>query len=153
MNVLIVEDTEIKRVALHEFIMVNYPSSSIIEAVSFQDGVEKLQLGPFDFILLDMTMPTFNITIEDNGGKKRPFAGRDLISKMHRRGLNYPVIVVTRFDVFPDEHRNITLDELNRELKEAYPNLYKGFVFYDPAKTTWSNDLKKIISDLFKRKK
>ncbi len=150
MKVLIVEDTDIKRKVLSDFIATNYANSDIVEAVSFQDGVDKLKYGPYDIVLLDMTMPTYNITSEDAGGKKRPFAGREIISKMFRRKLHYPVIVVTRFDVFPDEHCNITLQELHSQLTDEYSSVYKGYVFYDQVKTGWINDLADKINNILK---
>lgn len=151
MKVLIIEDTESKRIALRDFVISNYKDALVTEADSFQDGNEKIRLGPYDLVLLDMTMPTFSITTEDMGGKKRPFAGRDLISKMQRRGYLFPVVVVTRFDVFPDTHRTISLTELHENLKFEFPDIYKGYVFYNNSKTTWAIELKQIISAVLKK--
>lgn len=144
MKVLIVEDTDVKLEQLISFFTANY-NADITQAKSFKNGSSEIKNGEFDIIILDMSMPTYDISEGDRGGGLRHFAGRDLLSKISRKG-NTPVIVITRFDVLGPEDNKISLAEYDKRLTKEFSNNYRGYVFYDEASTSiWMNRLKNLI--------
>lgn len=150
MKVLIIEDNESKISKLREFLDDRFPETSIAIAKSYQSGVKALQQGPYDLVLLDMTMPTFDLVEDNKGGRLRAFAGRDVLSKMKRRNMSYPVVVFTRFDVFGHESHTKTLEVLDKELHSEFQGIYKGYVFYDPTSTLWADALYKKTTKILK---
>jgi len=48
-----------------------------------------------DLVLLDMSMPTFDMTDKDKGGRHRGFGGRDILEDIARRGASTKVVIVT----------------------------------------------------------
>src|SRR5712671_1696051 len=100
MRVLIVEDDDNKRSRLIEFLGETLPSASIDIAKSFQSGLRQVRDKAANLVLLDMTLPTYDIGPDESGGNMHPFGGRDFLRQMKRLKVITPVIVVTQFETF-----------------------------------------------------
>lgn len=145
MKILIVEDDDIKRNRISGFLKQAYPSAEIEENASYQSGLGSVLNSKFDMIILDMTMPIFDVSPEEDGGRPQPYAGRKILQQMKRRNINASVIIVTQFDIFGDEKNTKTLFELNKELTQEFQGLYKGSVFYHASQDRWQDELKLLI--------
>lgn len=150
MEILIVEDDENKRMQISGFISDLVPRVSIDMANALQSGLRKIITGSYDLIILDMSMPTFEIDIHEDGGRMQAYAGREILSQMERREIEIPVLVLTQFDIFGKGDEALTLRELDETLRTTYPNIYKGSVYYDVATGTWKEKLKNTIHNLIK---
>lgn len=153
MKVLIVEDDDDKRSELASFIEGYYAVDSIDTARSFQSGLKRIfELKP-DLVLLDMTMPNFDRSITDDGGRPHPFAGREILRQMQRARVRIPVLVVTQFDRFGEEMDYTTLPQLKAELKSQFPN-YLGAVQFKGNIDDWKPAIVAAIGDrLVKRER
>ena len=85
MKILIIEDDKNKRNQIIERLSGYFPDLEFIVKSSFQQGVKTLRSSSFDILLLDMTLPTFDIDINSSGGKIRNFAGMDILDVMQQR--------------------------------------------------------------------
>jgi CheY-like chemotaxis protein len=141
MKVLVIEDDENKRKQIVQFLAGEFPQLEMLTAQSYQGGLRAIISDEPDVILLDMSMPSFDITADDDGGGKQAYAGREILRKMHRRGVVVPVIVVTQFDQFGDPGSVVTLGELDVRLRTAHPDVYTGSVFYSAGSDSWKADL------------
>ena len=77
MRILIVEDIEAKMKVIEECISGVREDWEFIEAMSYSDGLQKIYLGGWDLVLMDMSLPTYNISHTESGGTKKPVAGKD----------------------------------------------------------------------------
>lgn len=145
MKILIVEDDEDKREQLSSFIKEKL-SENIVETRSFQSGKKALLTDSFNLIILDMSIPTFDKTSNEKGGRPQPFGGRELLYEMLRNEVNAKAIVVTQFDRFGKGEDEITLKELDQQLMNLFPNIYLGAVSYSIKYSNWTSDLLKIVS-------
>jgi len=152
MNVIIIEDDENKRYQLKEFVDDLLPKSKVVVNKSLQSGLRNILEEHFDLILLDMTMPTYDIDIEEDGGRTQPLEGRELFFQMERSDIEIPVIVVTQFDRFGTGRDSLTLKELDLKLREEHPINYKGYVYYNTALAGWKRDLKNLIRKIIQNK-
>jgi len=152
MNVIIIEDDENKRYQLKEFVDSLLPESEVTVNKSLQSGLRSILEKHFDLVLLDMTMPTYDIDIEEDGGRTQPLAGRELFFQMERRDIEVPVIVVTQFDLFGTGKEALTLDELDLKLRREHPRNYRGYVYYSTALEKWKKDLEALIRKTLKRR-
>lgn len=149
MNILIVEDDENKRAQIGNFIELSYPGVNIIYSMSMQSGLKSIIKGGIDLVILDMTMPTFDISAEDrDGGRPQAYAGREILKQMDRFKIRTPVIVVTQFDKFGTGSDALTLSELNAQLLQSHSYSYQGVVYYDVAVEGWKEDLSRMISNI-----
>lgn len=145
MNILIIEDDQNKIKQIVEYVKTIYDSPSIIKRFSFQSGLKEIINSNFDIIILDMSMPTFDITENDSGGRPKPFAGREILRQMKRRNIKIPVIIVTQFERFGELSTEINLAELKEELYKNFLDNYLGTVYYNPALNSWKDELGEIL--------
>lgn len=146
MNILIVEDTEDKMRVIEKSILNIWEDSCFVEAMSYSDGIKRIYENKWDLILLDMSLPTYNITHTESGGIKKPIAGQEIIKRMHSRRINVPTIVITQFDIFGET--KISLESLNEEFREKYKHIWLGTVSYD--KPGWQNTLEVLLRSIEK---
>jgi len=149
-NVLIVEDDENKRLQLVQFITELLPQSDIQIAKSFHSGLQLIIDENHDLILLDMTMPTYDIGQYEDGGRPQHYAGREILRQMARRQILTPVLVITQFDVFGEGADAMTRDQLDKQLRINYPQTYIGTVYYNAAMGGWKHALQQKIRALIK---
>ncbi|MDX2172976.1 MAG: response regulator [Bacteroidota bacterium] len=147
MKILLVEDDEDKRDDLSLFIIEKLTDDFRI-AKSIQSGKKALQEEKYDLILLDMTIPTFDVSPLEQGGRTQPFGGRMLLAQMVRNRVETKVVVVTQFDLFGKGEAEITLQELDNQLKNSFPKIYCGAIHFSVSITGWKDLLYKKINNL-----
>lgn len=144
MRVLIVEDDENKRHHLCAFLADVLPQATIVEARSYHSGLTAILKEAFALVLLDMSMPTFDIGVGEDGGRPQPLAGREVLRHMERKGVSCAVVVVTQLVRFgPDER--VTAPQLDEELRRDHPGNYRGMVYYDATLSGWKDDLQGLL--------
>ncbi len=146
MRILIVEDIEAKMKVIEECISGVREDWEFIEAMSYSDGLQKIYLGGWDLVLMDMSLPTYNISHTESGGTKKPVAGKELMARMLSRKIFIPVIIITQFDTFGDNQ--LSLESLNKEFEENYTKIWKGTISYD--KPGWQEQLLKLLDEIGK---
>lgn len=145
MKILIIEDDEIKRKQLTSFIEETFPKMQIEAVKSVQGALKKLTSNRYNLIILDMTLPTFDLGREEDGGRIRAYGGRDILRQMERHKITTTVIMVTQFDRFGKGDETLTLEELDLELQAEHQVIYKGSVYYNAAYDEWKSSLQKLI--------
>jgi DNA-binding NarL/FixJ family response regulator len=148
MRILIVEDDENKRSQLESFLAEKRPLAKITTTQSLQSGLRATIAGEYELIILDMTMPTFDIGLNEDGGRPQALAGRELIRQMERRDISTPIVVITQFDRFGEGAETLTLKELDSQLQESHPGNYLGAIYYNVAYEDWKDRLEDLMSTL-----
>ncbi len=150
MKCLIIEDDKSKSTEIKKFLTENYEHMNVEITIkhSYNSGLREAMIPKYDLILLDMSMPTYDITNTERGGRPRHFAGKEIIQQMHRRNIFTPVIVVTGFENFGEGADKISLEQLNTKLKELKTKAFCGVVFYSIVEKTWQQKIKSIIDKL-----
>lgn len=155
MNILIIEDDEDKSKKLEEFIISEFPVASMQFAKSLNSGLKALINGrdSLDIILLDMSMPTFDISQQEpRGGEPENYAGKELLAQMCLRSIKVPVIIVTMFDSFGEAPKRVSLEQLIEDIKARFSPPFKGYVYYNSAQEGWRTSLKQLINESIKSK-
>lgn len=145
MKVLIIEDDINK---LHA--ILNYANQMGIKEVatktSFHSGLKELESHSYDLALLDMSMPAYDITGHENGGRPLPLAGRDILYKLWRKKNKCKAIVITQYEDFG----GTSLKSLDEELKKSFPEIYLGAVYYTTMQEGWKNELRSLLSNMMR---
>lgn len=152
MRILVVEDDPNKLRQLMTIITSEFPDAIREEQRSYQSGLKAALLDTPDVIILDMTMPTFDVGGKEKGGRERRYAGRQVLHQLHRKGVHAKVIVVTQFERFGEGEELITLDELETELRTLFPNNYVKTIFYQAADSQWMGQLRDVLQELLEAK-
>lgn len=148
MKILIIEDDENKRAHIKTLVSNAVEGSTIIIAKSYHSGLRCILDNAPSVILLDMTMPTYDISENEDGGRPQHYAGREILRQMDRRRVTVPVIVITQFDVFGDGPEALNRTQLDYELKRDHSPNYQGTVYYNAASNSWKGELKDRLKNL-----
>lgn len=150
MKFLLIEDDEEKCEKISRFLSSNYSEFKIEIANSFNAGLRAIiRTNPGDILLLDMSMPTFNVTIDDpSGGTPEHFAGRDILAQMKLRNIQIPTIVITMFDLFGDSPDKMSFPQLESQLSNMFSPYFRGMVYYNSAQEGWKNSLSYLIDKI-----
>lgn len=149
MKILIVEDEFDKREDIKSHLNEVIGGCVLIaECESLRSGLKKiLTEGGFDLILLDMSMPNFDLEDDDGGGSKpESFAGREIMAQMKLRGISCPVVVITQYKSF--EKGTVTLEELLSQLREKFSDFFWGAIHYNSGIEGWKKDLTGFVNRL-----
>jgi CheY-like chemotaxis protein len=149
MRVLIIEDDENKLKQICDYIIDLGFSINITTKRSFQSGLKAIVTDKFELIIMDMSMPTFDITPSSSGGRFRTYAGKDIMEEMQRLEIEKSVIVITQFDIFGEGDNYITLLELTKELEKNYFKFYRGTVYYNASESNWKHDFEKLYRGIY----
>lgn len=145
MKALIVEDNPKKRASLLEYYSSEFPSDQIEVASALISGLRLARDSEPEFIILDMTLP--NYSPDENKGLRielLPFAGREFVMRLNRMAIKTKVVIVSMFETFGVAPRLITLNSLDAELRERYPNIFVQAVHYSPSQPDWKMAIKNV---------
>jgi CheY-like chemotaxis protein len=151
MKILLVEDDEEKAKKISEFIATDFAGSHVSLAKSFASGLRAAitECASLDVILLDMSMPNYDVSVQEpGGGAQESFAGRDMLAQMRLRGLSIPTVVITMFASFGKEETRKSLEQLAAELHDKYAPTFRGVVYYNPMQEGWREALRKHLRNI-----
>jgi CheY-like chemotaxis protein len=146
MTALIIEDDELKTERLKGFLAQELPGRQIEVARSYKSGLRALVASIRELVILDMTLPTFDIAPGSDGGRPLSLGGRELLRQMKRRSIAYPTVVVTGFDAFGSEPQDVTLAQLDGELRAEFGDFYVGSVYFNATSDDWRDELRMLIA-------
>lgn len=146
MNVLLIEDNQYKATQLEKFISEEFPHIVLTLKGSYNSGLREIILNnKYDLILLDISMPTYDVKPGESGGEPIPLAGKFILKEMFLRDINTKVIVVTMYENFVD---GTQLKFLDKQFKEEFDSIYSGFVYFAHGDSSWKQALKKFILEI-----
>lgn len=148
MKFILVEDDDNKLEDVRKFIHSEYGNVTLREAASYQSALKLLIQEQFDVVLLDMTIPTFDKSDVHSAGQLRRLGGEDLLDQIYRRDIAGRIIIVTGYDMLGVGDSVRPLQKVVKELKERYPAMLAGAVFYSRAEERWKTELKALIDQV-----
>lgn len=148
-RILLVEDTPLKEKQLAAFFEAEGFAGQFKIAHSYKSALKSLLANPPEVLVLDMSLPTFDISGSEGGGTPRPLGGLELLEQLSLRKLTVPTIVVTQWEVFGDG--GLKLADLKRRLATDYPNMFQAVVRLSPGVLGWQHDLRIALRDSMSR--
>lgn len=138
-KILLVEDLPQKADDIRKEISSNFPNIPIEERSSYHSAIEEIfkHYNDYFIILLDITMSTFDVNVEENGGVPETLAGKRILEGMYLRDIPTKVKIVTMFESFDGK----SINQLDKELREDNPDCYEGFIFFSFKKSDWKKQL------------
>ncbi len=143
MKIWLIEDDGFKRDKLRSVLREMFASAEIHEARSAKSAFNLLTRGMPNLIVLDMSLPTFDIGPYESGGRPQGFGGIEVLREMERREIVVPVIVVTQYEVFGEERLGIR--ELAKRLATEHSKTFTALVYYESASEHWKRDFESAI--------
>ena len=151
MKVLLVEDDERKRRQLEDYLNETCVGCEVEGVASLMGGIKRIRKSVPNLIFLDMTIPHFEPGPDETGGRTHDFGGKEFLRQLARREIKVPVIVVTQFPVFGKPGEELSLADLDKQLKESFSDNYLGAVYFNNAVQGWRDSLRDLISKALER--
>ncbi len=149
MKILLIEDNEHKRKKINDFINNLNLDINIDLACSYTTGLNKAKTETYDLLILDMSMPTFDKTPNESGGRFRTFGGKEIIRQLKRKRKEVAFCIVSSYPKFSeDNNQTFSLEDIGKMLEEVSPEYYIGTIFYNTREIKWREDLEKIIINI-----
>src|SRR5690242_10499762 len=121
MRALVIEDEEHKRKQLLAFFSASARNFDVTVASSVRTAIQQLDDNKYDVVVLDMSLPTFDMGPRESGGRPQGFGGREIMRHMERVEKECPVIIVTQWERFGTGRDEIGLSELTERLASEHP--------------------------------
>lgn len=147
MKVLIVENDTNKSSEVEYFLLSEMELSPELITIkkSYQSGLESILTEHYDVLILDMSLPTFDITDFDDGGETLDRGGEIILQEMERENIKTAAIILTQYEDFG----GMSLAKIDQSLQHDFPEFYKGCVYYNNiTQDSWKNNLKQKLDDL-----
>ncbi len=148
MHILLVEDEEPKQRHIEGYLRVALVEPHIVFAMSVRGALDQLAIAVPDVLILDMSLPTFDIGGTEGGGRPQGFGGLEVIRNMELEEYSCPVIFITGYEAFNKAGGQLTLDALADELLADHPDLFRGIIHYNSAYGDWQSRLKMLIDGI-----
>jgi CheY-like chemotaxis protein len=143
---LLVEDESPKLAHIFRFMREAFSQVSVVDARSVSSALDAIDEEKFDFLLLDMSLPTFDVGQGEHGGRPQGFGGIEILRHINMAGLDLPTIVLTGYEAFPDESGTlIDLTTLRQRITEEFPGTVIAVVHFNSSLDDWKVSLHPVI--------
>jgi Response regulator of citrate/malate metabolism len=149
MKLLFIEDHPLKQAQINKFITENFVDFHVETKNSYISGLKELIRNheEYDALLLDISMPNYDISSEDSGGDWMPLAGKKILKEMYLRDIPTKAIVITMHGSFDDGTK---ITDLDSELQSEFSDNYIGYVYYSQIHEDWKEKLFQLLNTLKK---
>lgn len=148
LNILLIEDEVTKRNHIDSFLRKFDEHIDILHAKSVNSAFDALDNLLPDLLILDMSLPTFDMTDSDNGGRPQGFGGKEVMRYMSMEKYNCPVIILTGYESFPTKESLVDLSQLENELRKEFPEFLLDVLHFSSVYDIWKDELTKILCQL-----
>ncbi|WP_111475546.1 MULTISPECIES: response regulator [unclassified Pseudomonas] len=149
-DILIVEDNNHKRERVISFLKEKLVDCNIVEAHSFTAGCQRVAERSFSLVLMDMSLPTYDKSPTESGGRFRTFGGREISRKIVRKSIETKIIFITQYESFSDRGHSQSLEALDEGLRIECGAAYLGLVHYDSSKSLWKDKILQCLGEISK---
>lgn len=142
MKILVVEDDEFKLRSVRRLLEEEFRSSETYFARSISSAMRELEQNiNVNAVILDMSLPTFDVGPGESGGRPQGFGGLSVIQHLDAMDIGAAVIVLTQFLQFGDREDSMGTSELIKLLKDDYPDHFRLLIHYGAGSDQWKADL------------
>lgn len=148
-NIMIIEDQYEKMNDIEKLLTDNFSTSVQFKTfTSIHSALREIAYGnDYDLVILDMSMPTYDISDDEpSGGTSESFAGKDILYQMMLRNKKHPTVILTQYMSF--KKGTIELKDLDDEFKSEFKDFYLGYIYYNSTVNDWKNALKTLIDGI-----
>jgi CheY-like chemotaxis protein len=146
MDILLVEDEAPKQERILSFLKEGWPTAIVRTARSVRSAIQQLCTQRPDLVLLDVSLPTFDVGPNETGGRPQNFGGVEVLRYMDLYEQSVPTIVVTAYEAFSKNGQAIDHESLDVQLSKEHPNSYRGLIYYNSLFSEWKTYLETVIA-------
>jgi DNA-binding NarL/FixJ family response regulator len=142
---LLIEDSPLKAGLIQAFVCGELAHIELSIERSYQSGLRRIAESPPEAVILDMSLPNFDVAPSVRHGKPRPLGGYDILRKIKRLGLTTKALVITQYESFGVGSRSYSFAELDAKCGEEFPGVFYGMVYFSPEGREWKSRLNEFL--------
>ena len=134
MHILVADDEGPKLENIVDVVRSIFPQARVFTARSVRAALDiHLREREISFVVLDMSLPTFDIAPGEQGGRPQNYGGIELLRFMEFYGASCPLLIVTQYEAFPDKGGHVDLSCLAERLRSEHAGMFKEMIYYGGA--------------------
>jgi CheY-like chemotaxis protein len=145
-NILLIEDDEFKASDIAKVIADSMPHATVRRATSVTSALKAITEVTFSLIVLDMSLPTFELSGPGGGGSPQGQGGLEVLRLSQRLKNEAPFLIVTQYPDIEIDGRDIPLSAASRALRRRFEVNVKGCVLYEFDGNSWRAPLRDFLS-------
>lgn len=147
LRILLIEDDGYKTRLIADELNTIVPGATISSAASVHSAKRSIRTEKFDVVLLDMSLPSFDVAIDEPGGIPETFGGIEILGFMAAIRVATPTIVITQFEKFESRDTDISIQYLGEMLESKFKN-FSSIIFFSAASDEWRYELKTALEGI-----
>lgn len=148
MKILLVEDEYPKRQNILNFLNSLSVELEIRNAYSANSALDEVEEEIPDLMILDMSLPTFDISDNDNGGRPQGFGGEEVLRMLLIQKILCKTIVITGYESFlKDDGLPLDIDKLKGSLQKDFSEYIVDVIHYNSTNDSWKSPLKNYFEN------
>jgi CheY-like chemotaxis protein len=153
MKILIADDEGPKLESIRLALLHAFDQETVIAtARSVRSAIQAVKNSRFDAMLLDMSLPTFDVSQGEMGGRPQGFGGIEVLRYMDFYDLSCPVVVITQYEAFAENGKHMDLSSLAERLRRDHNRNFVEIIYYGgSADQIWPERLSTLLSTIFAR--
>lgn len=145
MNILLVEDDEFKATDISKVIDDCLPEVTVQRATSVTSALRAITSGNFSVVILDMSLPTFELAGPGGGGSPQGQGGLEVLRLARRLGNTSPFIIVTQYPDIEIDGRDLSLASASKALRSRFEVDVKTCLLYEFDGHAWREPLRNCL--------
>jgi CheY-like chemotaxis protein len=148
--ILVVEDDEYKSADICRVIADIIPAAALSRAQSVTSALRSISSRKFDLVVLDMSLPTFDLSGPGGGGSPQSQGGVEVLRLAKKLGSTIPVIVVTQYPDVEFDGLEVPLAEAAVRLSARFGMNVLGCIAYEFDRGTWKEELIARLTEIIR---
>jgi CheY-like chemotaxis protein len=150
MMVLLVEDDEFKATDLARLLQEHLPTPQVTRAASVTSALRAITSDRFDLIVLDMSLPTFDLSGPGGGGSPQGQGGVEVLRLANRMRAEAQYIVVTQYPDIEIDGSDVPLQQAADRLSKRFALRVRACLPYEFDSDDWQHALTQTLSEFSK---
>jgi len=145
MKVLLVEDDQYKQELIENAITPACKDVAIDVARSVSQAVDLVRASSFDFIILDMALPSHETKLGGAQPISQPSGGLEVLMELDYEGRSDRVVVVTQFPEVEIDGKLYPLSKAKSVIMEHVYSYIIGAIHFDARGSAWADKLLQVM--------
>jgi len=148
-NLLIADDESPKLESIAEFLASNFPEASLEKTKSVRSTITRMRSGGISTLILDMSLPTFDVGPGEKGGRAQNLGGEEVLRYMEFYEITCPVVIVTQYGYFSEGGKHVAVSKVEARLQLEHPANFRTMIHYSGSTSpAWRVALKESIEGI-----
>lgn len=147
-HILLVEDEAPKRKHIESLLHELAPHARVSVARSVNSALDILEAETISLLLLDMTLPTWDVGDSEEGGRPQGFGGTEVLRHITMAEIACPTVIITGYEGFIRDGATVDLAKLRAELVDEFPELLRAVLHYNSTYDEWKTALAATLHTL-----